>query len=199
MKTGLQKTGMALFFICGVFMLVYAMGFVSAVYVFFAYGNKQLLEFYNEMQAVNKGLLWKAIAVILLALFLYILELNRHPAGPITLILTVIVCAAGLVISVQTLALLAGLRREYSGLDLTVLKRYIDRGTIRFKYSTFVYDMGLALYAALALVSVFTAAAVTRTAMTVRGVFSRDTSAQSMSEQGEPVQGAGSTDAKGKA
>ena len=152
----------------GVLLLIYALGFISNVYIFYAYGGKALVDFYHEMQVINSGLLWKAVLAIVFALALFFLELGKHPAGLFTLVIAVIIAAASVFFCVDSLVLLAEARQIYSGLDLGSLNRYIERGAIKYQYSTLTYDLGLGGYALFLLSSLFMAIIVIRNAFTVR-------------------------------
>ena len=164
----IQRISLYLFLACGVLLLVYALGFITDVYLFYAYGSKVLVEFYNEMQGINAGLLWKAVALIAFAVVLFLLELGKHPAGKITLALTLLIGAASVFLAVRSFELLAEIKSAYIALDLSSLRRYIERGAIQYKASTLTYDLGLGGYAMLLLSSVFMAVVVTCNAFTVR-------------------------------
>jgi hypothetical protein len=155
---------MFLFMAFGVLLLVYALGFISDVYLFYAYGNKGLSEFYTEMQSVNAVLLWKAVLVIVFAVVLFILGVSKYPAGLFTLILVVLIAAASLFLSADSLLHLIAAREKYSGLDLSSLQRYIDRGAITYQRSTLTYDLGLGVHALFFCSSLFMAACVIRNA-----------------------------------
>jgi hypothetical protein len=157
-----------LYLAIGVLLLVYALGFISDVYLFYAYGGKALADFYHEMQSVNGGLLWKAVLIIIFSLVLFMLELGRHPAGLITMILTALIAAVSVSLCVHSLALLVQARQTYAGLDLSSLNRYIERGAIRYQYSTLTYDLGMGGYALFLLSSLFMAITVIRNAFTVK-------------------------------
>ena len=163
----IQRLSLFFFLASGVALLIYALGFISDVYLFYAYGNKGLVDFYREMQGINAGLLWKAVLIIVFALVLFLLQLDKHPAGLITLIVTILVFAATLVFSVNSLMTLVQVRQKYAVLDLSSLNRYIERGAIQYEFSTLTYDLGLAGYALLCLASLFTASIVIRNAIKV--------------------------------
>ena len=163
----IQRVSLFFFLASGVLLLIYALGFISDVYLFFAYGNRGLVEFYNEMQAINAGLLWKAVMLIIFAIVLFLLQLDKHPAGLITLILTLLILAASIVFCAGSLLALAEAREKYTALDLSSLNRYIERGAIQYEFSTLTYDLGLAGYALLCLASLFTASIVIRNAIKV--------------------------------
>lgn len=170
-RLAIQRISLFLFLACGVLLLVYALGFITNVYLFYAYGGKALTDFYRVAQGINAGLLWKAVALIIFAVVLFMLELGKHPAGKVTLLLALIVCAASLFLAAHSLALLAGVRQAYVALDFSSLNRYIERGAIRYKFSTLTYDLGLGGYGLLLLSSLFMAAVVTRNAFTSREAF----------------------------
>jgi len=167
----IQRVSLFLYLAAGVLLLVYALGFISNVYIFYAYGNAGLVEFYHDMQEVNDSLLWNAIIAVLFALGLFLLELRKHPAGIFTLIITIIITAVSVFICVYTIVMLADARLYYSELDLRPLDRFIDRGTIKYEYSTFTYDLGLGGYILFMLSSLFTAFSVIRNAFTVKAVY----------------------------
>ena len=131
-----QRTGLFLFSFSGVLLLIYALGYISDVYLFFAYGNKGLVDFYNDMQAVNAVMLRNAILVIVFACILFISGLGKYPAGLYTLIIVVLISAASLYIALDAFFQLVQARINYSGLDLSSLNRYIERGAITYRYST---------------------------------------------------------------
>jgi hypothetical protein len=163
----IQRISLFIFLACGVLLLVYALGFITDVYLFYAYGNKTLADFYGEMQKVNISLLWNAVIVIVFAVALFLLGLGRHPAGIVTLILAVLISAAGIFFCAGSLLSLAQAREKYVLLDLSSLNRYIERGAIKYSRSTLTYDMGLGVYAMFLFSSLFTAATVIRNACTV--------------------------------
>jgi hypothetical protein len=167
----MQRISLFLFLVCGLLLLVYALGFITDVYLFYAYGGKVLTDFYMVMQGINAGLLWKAVTLIIFAVVLFLLELGKHPAGKFTLILALIIGAASLFFAAHSLALLAGVRSVYTALDFSSLNRYIERGAIQYKFSTLTYDLGLGGYGLLLLSSFFMAAVVTRNAFTVPETF----------------------------
>jgi len=145
--------------------MIYALGFVSNVYIFYAYGGKALVDFYHEMQMVNNNLLWKAIIAVIFALVLFLLQINKYTAGFLTLIITVLIAAVSLFIGIDSIVVLVFSRLEYSALDLSSLNRYIERGTIKYQYSTLTYDLGLAGYILFLLTSIFTSFFVIRNAL----------------------------------
>jgi hypothetical protein len=143
----LQRVGMISFFTCGILLLIYALGFISDVYIFYAYGNNVLVDFYQEMQGINAGLLWKAILIIIFALLLIFLELGKHHAGKITLVVVAAISAVCIFFGADSLSIIAAAREQYASLDLSSLNRYIERGAITYRYSTFTYDLGIGAYA----------------------------------------------------
>jgi len=164
----LQRTGLFLFLTVGILLLIYALGFITGVYLFFAYGNKELAAFYQAMQEINADLLRKAIAIIIFACVLFMLELRRHAAGKITLVLVALISAAGIFLAADALAALAAARESYAALDLSSLNRYIQRGAIKYQYSTLVYDLGLLGYGLFLCSVLFLAIVVVRNAFVVR-------------------------------
>jgi hypothetical protein len=164
----IQRLSLFFFLASGVFLLVYALGFITDVYLFFAYGNKTLADFYGEMQKINTGLLWNAILVIVFAIMLFLLGLGRHPAGIVTLIMAVLIFAVGIFFCADTLLLIVQARGKYASLDLSSLNRYIERGAIKYRRSTLTYDMGLGVYALFLFSSLFTVITVIRNACAVR-------------------------------
>jgi hypothetical protein len=141
-----QRVGLFLYLSIGVLLLVYALGFITDTYLFYAYGNKGLTDFYQIMQGLNAGFLWKAIYVIIFAVVLFILELKDHIAGLFTLIITLLLSLVSIVFSVDSILKLSVIRENYTTLDLSYLQRYIDRGTITYTASTLTYDLGFALH-----------------------------------------------------
>ena len=162
-----QRAGLFLYLAVGVLLLIYALGFISDVYLFYAYGNKGLVDFYYEMQGINTGLLWRAILIIVFALVLFFLELGTHPAGIFTMILAVLIALTSIFFCVDSLGLLAQARQTYSGLDLSSLNRYIERGAIQYQYSTLTYDLGMGGYTLFLFSSLFMAITVIRNACVV--------------------------------
>jgi len=164
----IQRASLFMFTISGVLLLVYALGYLSNAYIFYAFGDDRLWEFYMEMQEINTGLLFKAIAAIIFAIVLFILQLNKHAAGIYTLLIAVLICAASLFISVHSLMSIAAIRHEYTLLDLTALDRYIELGSITYEYSTIVFDLGLIGYVLFSVAALFMAATVARNAFMVQ-------------------------------
>jgi len=164
----IQRSGLYLYLAAGVLLLIYALGFISDVYLFYAYGGNALVDFYHEMQVINSGLLWKAVLAIVFALALFFLELGKHPAGLLTLVIAVIIAVASVFLCADSLVLLAEARQKYSSLDLSSLNRYIERGAIKYQYSTLTYDLGLIGYALFLMSTLFMAITVIRNAFTVR-------------------------------
>jgi len=163
-----QRIGLFLYLAAGVLLLIYALGFVSNVYIFYAYGSNRLVEFYDEMQMVNDGLLWKAVIAISFAVVLFLLRLGKYPAGFVTLIITAVIAAVSIWFCAGSIIELFQARETYSGLDLNSLNRYIERGAISYQYSTLTYDLGLGGYLLFLLSSLFMAITVTRNAFAVR-------------------------------
>jgi hypothetical protein len=58
-------------------------------------------------------------------------------------------------------------RGKYSALDFSSLNRYIERGTITYRYSTLTYDLGLGIYLLFFCFSLFMAVTIIRNAFTV--------------------------------
>lgn len=142
----LQRTSLFLFLAFAVILLIYALGFITDVYIFYAYGDKGLTDFYNEMQRVNADLLWKAVCSIILAVVLFALGLGRYPAGLFTLCVCVLAAALSLYFSLDSLAVLSSARQKYEALDFRSLNRYIERGTIKYSQSTLTYELGILGY-----------------------------------------------------
>jgi hypothetical protein len=65
---------------------------------------------------------------------------------------------------------LAAIRHEYTLLDLSELDWYIERGTISYRYSTIIYDLGILKYGFFTSAAAFLLAVVTRNAFKVRDV-----------------------------
>jgi hypothetical protein len=101
---------------------------------------------------------------------LFLLELNRHAAGVVTLVMTLAVCAATAFFAVRSLISCIGLKAAYTELDLSALDRYIQRGTISYTASTTVYTIGIVLSTAFAVVALFIAVTVAKNAFTVKEV-----------------------------
>jgi hypothetical protein len=140
-----QRTGLFLYMSLGVALLAYALGFVTDIYLFYAYGNQELVGFYREMQGTNTGLLWKAVGVIVFTVILFILELRNRAAGIFTLAAALLFSALGVFFSVDSVLRLSDLREKYGALDLSSLQRYIEQGTIKYSFSTLTYDLGFAV------------------------------------------------------
>jgi hypothetical protein len=164
-----QRAGMISFLACGIMLLIYALGFISDVYIFYAYGNKALVGFYEEMQKINTGLLWKAVLIIIFALVLFFLELGKHHAGKITLITVATISAVSIFLGADSLAVTAAAREQYANLDLNSLNRYIERGAIKYQYSTLTYDLGLGGYALFLLSCLFMTVTVICNAFKIEG------------------------------
>jgi hypothetical protein len=141
----IQRIGLFLYFSFGLLLLVYSLGFITDVYLFYAYGDQKLIDFYREMQMVNRGLLGKAVLFILFALVLFILGLRDNAAGLFTLTLALLVFGAGAALAVDSILRLFAARTSYTNLDLSCLQKYIERGTIKYTASTITYDIGFAI------------------------------------------------------
>jgi hypothetical protein len=165
-----QRLGLFLFLFCAVLLLIYALGFISDVYLFYAYGGKALSDFYRVMQGINAGLLRNAILFIIFAVVLFILGLGTYPAGLFTLIIAALISTASSFLGVNALLRLLAARQEYTGLDLSSLNRYIERGAIQYHYSTFTYDIGMGIYGLFFCSLVFMIVSVMRNSFTVRAV-----------------------------
>jgi hypothetical protein len=165
-----QQAGLYGYAAGAVLFLVYALGFVTQSYVFYAYGDRALSAFYQTMQTVNAALLRESVLCCVFAVVLFLLELNRHAAGLVTLVMTLAVCAATAFFAVQSLVSCIGLKAAYTELDLSALDRYIQRGTISYTPSTTVYTIGIVLSAAFAAVALFIAVTVAKNAFTVKEV-----------------------------
>jgi hypothetical protein len=161
----IQRSSLFLFSLLGGLLLVYALGFLTNVFVFYAFGDDLLYDFYEAMQKINSGLLFKALVAILFVLLLWALKLARCPAGRYTLCITFVLCAASIYFSIDSIKLILEMRHEYLALDLSVLDRYIERGTISYRASTTVFDLGFAAYGAFAAASLFFALCVFRGAV----------------------------------
>ena len=163
-----QRISLFFFLAMGCFLLVYALVFITDVYLFYAYGDRALAGFYQSMQQINTRLLWKAVLIILFAAVLFLLELGKHAAGLFTLIIAAIIAVVSVYFAADSLARLVAARQEYSALDFGSLNRYIERGTIKYSFSTFTYDIGLAGYVFFLCSSLFMAVAVIRNAFVVQ-------------------------------
>ena len=163
-----QRISLFLYLSAGVLLLIYALGFISNVYIFYAYGSKGLVDFYHEMQVVNDDLLLKAILVIIFSLVLFLLRLGSYPAGIITLIISVIIFGLSVWFCAGSFITLTEAKESYLNLDLSSLNRYIQRGTISYNHSSLTFDMGLGGYLFFMLSSVFMLIIVTCNAFTVR-------------------------------
>jgi len=162
-----QRASLFLFAFSGALLLTYALGYLTNAYIFYAFGDNRLHDFYHEMQRINTGLLLKSLLVIVFALALFALQLNRHAAGFYTLVIAMIVCAASVFMAADSVVKILAIRHEYVLLDLSVLNRYIERGSISYRSSTMVFDFGIAGYALFFASSVFVAASVARNAFAV--------------------------------
>ena len=165
-----QRFSVFIYTAISIALLVYALGFLTNSYIFYAFGDNRLREFYQAMQKINTGLLFKPILAIIFALALFIAQINKHAAGKYTLCIVLLVCAASLFISADSIVKIAAVRNEYTLLDLSELDWYIERGTIAYNYSTAVYDFGLVIYALFPAAALFMAAAVTRNSVTVQDI-----------------------------
>jgi succinate dehydrogenase/fumarate reductase cytochrome b subunit len=73
----IQRLSLLLFSLCGVLLLPYALGFLSNAYIFYAFGDVSLRSFYQDMQGINTGLLFKAVLAIIMALLLLMIQPNN--------------------------------------------------------------------------------------------------------------------------
>ena len=163
-----QRVSLFLYLAAGVLLLVYALGFITDVYIFYAYGNNRLIEFYHDMQKINNALLWKALFVIIFSLILFLLELGKRPAGLFTFFMIIIIMAASIFICVNSIVVLTSAREQYAALDLSSLNRYIERGAITYEYSTRTYDIGLGGYSLFLFSSILMTITVIRNAFMVK-------------------------------
>jgi len=163
-----QKFSLILYFACAVFLLIYALGFISNVYIFYAYGNKSLVDFYDAMQIVNKNFLWKAVLAIVFSVVFFILGLGKYPAGRFTLIITIIICGFSIFFCVNSFISLANSITHYTSLDFSSLNRYIERGAISYNKTTLPYLLGFAGYTLFLLASFFVLITVIKNAVTVQ-------------------------------
>jgi hypothetical protein len=99
----IQRIGLFLYLSLGVLLLVYSLGFITDVYLFYAYGNQTLIDFYREMQAVNSLLLGKAILIIVFAVILFVFQLQDNAAGLFTLIIVLLVSGIGAALAAGSL------------------------------------------------------------------------------------------------
>ncbi|MCL2231545.1 MAG: hypothetical protein FWB99_00535 [Treponema sp.] len=166
----IQRAGLFLFSVSGVLLLVHALGYLSNAYIFYAFGDRALVDFYHEMQGINNGLLYRSLLAIVFAIVLYMIQLGKHAAGRFTLLITVLVCAASLAASADALIRIAGNRLTYTLLDLSVLDRYVELGSITYSKSTIVFDLGIAAYALFFAAALFVALTVARNAFVVRDI-----------------------------
>jgi hypothetical protein len=164
----MQRISLFFFLAAGCLLLVYALAFITDVYLFYAYGDRALAGFYQSMQQINARLLWKAVLIIVFAAVLFLLELGKHAAGLFTLIIVMIIVALSVYGAAGSLTQLAAARQQYSALDFGSLNRYIERGTIKYSFSTLTYDLGLAGHGFFLCSSLFMAAVVIRNAFVVR-------------------------------
>jgi len=166
-----QRIGLLIYLSCAVLLLIYALGFISNIYIFYAYGSKGLVDFYNEMQIVNDDLLWKAIVSIIFSLALFLLQLKDFPAGVFTLIITFVIAALSVWFCISSFLALLEIKEIYLNLDLSSLNRYIQRGAINYTQSTFTFDLGIAGYILFLISSVFIFITVIRNAFCVSSKF----------------------------
>ena len=150
-----QRISLFLYLSAGILLLVYAVGFVSNVYIFYAYGNRELVDFYHDMQVINDDLLWKSILAIIFSLVLFLLRLGKCPAGIITLLITVAIAAVSVWFCASSVISLLEARDVYLNLNFNSLNRYIERGAINFHRSTLTYDLGLGGYLLFLFASLF--------------------------------------------
>jgi hypothetical protein len=142
---GIQRAALFLYLSLGVLLLVYSLGFITDVYLFYAYGNQPLVDFYREMQVINAGLLGKAVLIIIFAVVLFVLQLRNNAAGLFTLIIVLLVSGTSVAFAVDSLLGLSAARSAYTSLDLSYLQRYIDRETIKYTARTLTYDIGFVI------------------------------------------------------
>jgi len=163
-----QRLAVFLYFASGVLLFVHALGFITNTYVFYAYGDKILQAFYNDMQLTNLDLFWASLLAIIFAVILLLLDLHHHAAGPVTLVISAGITGASALLFWRTLCFLSWAKEDYLSLDLSSLDRYIKRGALEYKPSIFIYDSGLALDFVLLAATIFLAAAVFRNAFCVK-------------------------------
>jgi len=159
-----------MFTVTGVLLLVYALGYLTSAYIFYAFGDDVLWNFYMEMQQTNTGLLFKAIVAIVFSLAMFALQLNKHAAGLYTLIVVLLVSAASVLLSVHSLSAILAMRQGYALLDLSVLDVYVELGSIAYRESTIVFELGIIGHTLFALSALFMAATVTGNAVSVKEV-----------------------------
>ena len=163
-----QRIGLYLYLAGAVLLLIYALGFISNIYIFYAYGSKGLVDFYHEMQIVNDDLLWKAIFAIIFAVVLFLLQLGKFPAGIVTLVITVIISAVSVWFCAGSVFELLEAKEIYLNLDLSSLNRYIQRGAINYKHSGLTFDLGMGGYILFFASSMFMLITVIRNAFCVQ-------------------------------
>ena len=163
----IQRFSIFLYLTSGVLLLIYALGFISNEYLFYTYGGKGLEDFYHEMQIVNVSFLWKAVFAVIFSLFLFLLELGKHPAGFFTLIIVCLIAFFSVFFCIDSILILSDVKQQYSSLDFGSLSRYIERGTINYEYSTLTFDLGLAGYTLFLSAALFMAVTVIRNAFKV--------------------------------
>jgi len=99
---------------------------------------------------------------------LFSLELTKHPAGIITLILVCLIALVSIFFSIDSIVVLSDAKLDYGALDFYSLDRYINRGTITYETSTVTFNFGFAGYALFLLSSLFMLITVARNAFTVK-------------------------------
>jgi hypothetical protein len=162
-----QKAGLFLYIAGVALLLVYALGFLTNVYLFYAYGDNTLADFYRVMQQMNNILLWGAMSSCIFTVVLFALELHVHAAGVITLVIVLLVSALTAGFTVVVFSELIRIKAWYTGLDFSSLDRYIERGTITYTFSTITYDTGIVLCVVFFTTALFLAGIVIRNAVTV--------------------------------
>jgi hypothetical protein len=164
----IQRTGLYLYFITGMFLLIYTLGFVTNIYLFYAYGDQELNYFYQDAQDINRDFLIKSIGIIIFAAVFFFLELKNHAAGFVSLILGSVLSVLGVIFSIYNMLDLFFIRGSYLDLDLSSLNRFIERGTISYSFSTLTFDLGIALNGLFIGVSLFFAMSILINALTVK-------------------------------
>jgi len=164
-----QRISLFLYLAGAILLLIYALGFISNIYIFYAYGSKGLVDFYNEMQIVNDDFLWKAVIAIIFSLVLFLLQLGKFPAGFFTLIITAVIAAVSVLFCIGSFFTLVEIKEMYLNLDFSSLNRFIQRGTINYSQSTFTFDLGIAGYVLFLASSIFMLITVIRNAFKERG------------------------------
>ena len=164
-----KRISLFLYLAGAILLLIYALGFISNIYIFYAYGSKGLVDFYNEMQIVNDDFLWKAVIAIIFSLVLFLLQLGKFPAGFFTLIITAVIAAVSVLFCIGSFFTLVEIKEMYLNLDFSSLNRFIQRGTINYSQSTFTFDLGIAGYVLFLASSIFMLITVIRNAFKERG------------------------------